>query len=117
MGGGTLGTATYVGTTITPQTGVSYTLTLRGVYNSATNISIFGSISDGTNTLTASVTDSSALTGSNFGMRTAIAANTSGTTTETISYTGFSLEGIPEPTAPTLALATIGFLSLRRKRS
>ena len=119
FGGGTLGTASYVGTTITPQTGVEYTLTLQGSYNSASNITLFGSISNGSSTLTASVTDTTALTGSNFGMRTAIAANTttSTATTETINYTSFSLEGIPEPGSTMLAIVTMGIFSCRRQRS
>lgn len=119
VGGGTLGTVSYIGTTITPQTGVEYTLTLQGIYNSASNITLFGSISNGSSTLTASVTDTSALTGSSFGMRTAIAANTttSTATTETINYTSFSLEGIPEPGSTMLGFVTVGILCCRRKRA
>ena len=118
FGGGTLGTVSYVGTTITPQTGVEYTLTLQGTYNSASNITLFGSISNSSSTLTASVTDSSALAGSNFGMRTAIAANTTTTsaTTETVNYTSFSLEAIPEPTSVMLTLIGVSFASSRRRR-
>ena len=92
------------------------TLTLKGIYESPTLIRLTGTVSNGSSTLTTVVTDTSILTGTNFGVRAAQNGDGS-SNAETVTYSGITLETIPEPSALVFAFATAGFFGLRRKRA
>ena len=103
---------------VSPPGSQSLTLTLEGIYTSPTALSLTGTITNGTNTLTLTGNDTSIgiANGNNFGVRTALNGN-GATSSETITFSNFSLETIPEPTSIALLGTAIGVLGVRRKRA
>ena len=113
--GGSATSTTVAG--IPPVAGTVITLTMVALYNSSTSAVVTGYLYNGAGDLigSTSFTDTSALaTGTSYGLRTAISGNG---TTETATFTSFTLESVPEPTSVALFAAAAGLAGLRRKRA
>jgi hypothetical protein len=108
----TIAGATTTGTTYTPAAGAVLTLTLTGIYSSATSVSLAGYLFDsgGNEVARVTFTDTSAQTGNFFGVRTAVNGGT-----ESVTFTNFTL-AVPEPASAALAIISAAGLSFRRKR-
>lgn len=111
-------------TTITPSSGsiapISggtqvLTLTLVGLYQAGNTIRLTGTVTNGTTTLSMVVSDTTVLSGTNFGVRAALNGNST-SNAETVTYTGMTLETIPEPTSALLVALAGGVFGLRRRR-
>ena len=103
--------------------GTPYQLTLSGSYSGGI-LTLNGTLTggDGT-TLTVSGTDTSVLTGTNFGYRTAVNAQRNGNTalntavTASVDVDYDNLSVVPEPGSAILASCGLGGVLLRRRRS
>lgn len=106
---GTNVTTSDTGTAVAIANGSDYTLTATATPVGGTLV-LSASVTDGTNTYTINYTDSSPLTGTFFGYRTA----TAGTgTSETVQYDNFAATFVPEP--GTLGVVALASLFLTRR--
>jgi hypothetical protein len=100
------------GSAFSAVTGVVYTLSIVGTYNSGT-LSLTGTMSNGSTTLlTVGATDSSPRSGTNMGVR--IATNNANNS-ETVTWDNINITAVPEPTVLGL-FATGSILLLGRRK-
>lgn len=92
------------------------TMSITGVYTSATSVDLTAEITDGTNTYSFTYTDTDALTGNYFGLQTLKNGSGDGNQTAIGVYMD-DITLIPEPSAVLLAAIGLGgFASFRRRR-
>lgn len=103
---------------LTVSTSASYTMSLAAAYSGG-SVTLIGTLSDGTNTITVNGTDTTPLTGSNFGLLTkARCDNGAGGNNvgADIDFDNVQLTAVPEPTACALLAMGLIFVSKRRHR-
>ncbi len=104
-------------TNLAIQTGVTYTLRLTGTYSGGSlsmSLGLFDAAGTTQIGTSATATDATPLTGSNFGIRNRNSSNSSGTSSLNATFDNFSVTNIPEPS--TALLGTLGALALLRRR-